>query len=76
MQPTCITTDKAECYPPALRACLPSVEHRSSKYFTYGLERDHGHPKQRLRPMRGLGVPTSADIVTRGHALILTLSNR
>ncbi len=28
--PTRVTTDKAKCYPPALRTVLPNVEHRSS----------------------------------------------
>ncbi len=38
-----------------------------------GLERDHGHLKQRLRPMRGFKCPVSAGILTRGHALIQNL---
>ena len=51
--PTRVTTDKAKCYPPALRVVLPTVEHRTSKYLNNGLERDHQHLKQRLYPMRG-----------------------
>ncbi len=39
--PTRVTTDKAKCYPPALRTVLPLAEHRSSKYLNNGLERDH-----------------------------------
>ncbi len=73
VRPTRITTDKAKCYPPALRACLPGVEHRCSKYLNNGLERDHGHFKQRLKPMRGFKQVTSADIVPRGHALVQNL---
>ena len=46
--PERVTTDKAKCYPPALRAVLPVVEHRTSKYLNNGMERDHGHLKQRL----------------------------
>ena len=53
--PARVTTDKATCYPPALRAVLPDVEHRTSKYLNNGIERDHGHLKQRLYPMRGWG---------------------
>ncbi len=30
--PSQVTTDKAKCYPLALRAVLPTVEHRTSKY--------------------------------------------
>jgi transposase-like protein len=41
VSPARITTDKAKCYPPALRAVLPQAEHRSSKYLNNGLERDH-----------------------------------
>ena len=49
---------------PATHPCCghsPSAEHRSSKYLNNGLERDHGHLKQRLRPMRGFKQLTSAD---------------
>ncbi len=31
-----VVTDKAACYPPALRAVLPTAEHRSSKYLNNG----------------------------------------
>ena len=71
--PTRVTTDKAKCYPPALRAVLPDVEHRTSKYLNNGIERDHGHLKQRVYPMRGFKRATSADIIARGHALIRNL---
>lgn len=73
--PRRITTDKARCSPPALRATLPDAEHRASKYLNNGVERDHGHLKQRLRPMRGFKQATSADTVARGHALIRNLQN-
>ncbi len=39
------------------------------------MERDHGHLKQRLRPMRGFKRAASADTVARGHALIRNLQN-
>ena len=68
--PTRVTTDKAKCYPPALRVVLPDVEHRRSRYLNNGLERDHSHFKQRLYPMRGFKQPAAADIFGRGHALI------
>jgi transposase, IS6 family len=73
--PELVITDQAGCYPPALRALLPAVEHRCSKYLNNGLERDHGHLKQRLRPMRGFKQLASADVLTRGHALIQSLRN-
>jgi transposase-like protein len=52
VSPRRVTTDTATCYPAALRAVLPTVEHRSSKYLNNGLERDHHHLKGRVRPMR------------------------
>jgi transposase-like protein len=68
-----VTTDKARCYPPALRAVLPHVEHRRSKYLNTGLERDHSHLKQRLYPMRGFKRGGSADTRARGHAMMRNL---
>ena len=75
VRPTRVTTDKAKCYPPALRVVLPNVEHRRSKYLNNGMERDHGHLKQRVYPMRGFKQAASADIIARGHALIRNLRN-
>ena len=73
--PSRVTTDKAKCYPPALRAVFPDAEHRTSKYLNNGIERDHGHLKQRLYPMRGFKQATSADVIVRGHALVRNLRN-
>src|SRR3712207_1624620 len=46
MRPKRVTMDKATCYPPALRAVLADVEHRTSQYLNHGMERDHGQLKQ------------------------------
>ncbi len=73
VRPTRVTTDKAKCFPPALRATLPNSEHRCTKYLNNGMERDHGHLKQRLRPLSGFKQATSADTFARGHALIRNL---
>ena len=70
-----VATDKAACYPPALRALLPTAAHRCSKYLNNGLERDHGRLKQRLRPMRGFKQLASADTLARGCALVQHLRN-
>jgi transposase-like protein len=75
LTPERIVTDRARCYPPALRAVLPNVEHQCSRYSNNALERDHGHLKQQLRPMRGFKHPASADTVVRGHALVQNLRN-
>jgi putative transposase len=75
--PERIVTERARCYPPALRAVLlRSVEHRCSRYVINALECDYGHLKQRLRPMRGFKDPASAEVVVRGyHALVQNLRN-
>ncbi len=75
MRPERVTTDRAKCYPPALRAVLPDAEHRTSKYLNNSLERDHQHLKQRLCSMRGFKNAFAADILCRGHALIRNLRN-
>ena len=71
--PTRVTTDKAKCYPPALRAALPGVEHHSSHYLNNGPERDHQHLRGRTRPMRHFKRLPRANTFCRGHALIRNL---
>ena len=71
--PTPKTTDKAKCYPPALRTLLPNVDHRRSKYLNNGLERDHQHLKGRIRPMRSFKPVDSASTFSRGHAVVRNL---
>jgi transposase-like protein len=63
--PRAVTSDKAKCYPPALRAVLPEAEHRSSKYLNNGLERDHQFLKGRVRPMRRFKATHSAGTFCR-----------
>ena len=75
VRPDRATTDKAGCYPPAMRAVLPGAERRTVRFLNNGLERDHGHLKQRVRPMRGFKSPASADVLSRGHGLIQNLRN-
>ncbi len=65
--PTQVTTDKAKSYPKAVRAVLPTVEHRSSKYLNNGLERDHQHLKGRIRPMRRFKTTASASTFCCGQ---------
>src|SRR3982075_416054 len=68
--PRRVITDKPATYPPALAAAVPGVLHRTGRFRTNGVERDHGFLKERLRPMRGLKCVASAAIFTRGHALM------
>ncbi len=75
VRPERVTTDRAKCYPPALRVVLPDAEHRRSKYLNNGIERDHGHLKQRLSTMRGFKQVASAGVIVRGHGLIQNLRN-
>jgi IS6 family transposase len=68
--PRRVITDKAATYPPALAAAVPGVLHRTGRYRTNGIERDHGFLKERLRPMRGLKSVASAAVFMHGHALM------
>lgn len=68
--PRRVITDKAATYPPALAVVVPGVLHRTGRYRTNGIERDHGFLKERLRPMRGLKSISAAAIFVRGHALM------
>ena len=71
--PTRVTSDKARCYPPALRTFLPEAEHRSSKYLNNGLERDHQHLKGRVRPMRRFKATANGSTFCREHPLVRNL---
>lgn len=69
--PTRVITDKGRCYPPAVRAVLPTAEHRSSHSLNNGLERDqHQHLNGRTRPMRHFKRLARANTFCQGHALI------
>jgi transposase-like protein len=74
--PRRVITDKAATYPPALAAAVPGVLHRTGRYRTNGIERDHGFLKERLRPMRCLKSVVSAAIFMRGHSLMRNIRDR
>jgi transposase-like protein len=71
--PTRLTSAKAKCNPPALRALLPTADRRCSKDLNTGLERDHQFLKGRVRPMRRFKSTATASTFCRGHALIRNL---
>jgi transposase-like protein len=74
--PSRVTTDKAKCYPPALRAVFPIAEQRSSHYLNNELERDHQHLQGRARPMRRFRrfkQTATAGTFCQGHALVRNL---
>src|SRR3981081_1505396 len=67
--PRRVITDKAATSPPALTVALPCVLHRTGRYRTNGIERDHGFVKERLRPMRGLKSVASVAVFMAGPHL-------
>jgi transposase-like protein len=68
--PVEVTTDKAAVYPHVLEELAPSAWHCTQAYANNRNEADHGQPKRRLRPMRGLKTDQSARINTAKHAFI------
>jgi hypothetical protein len=68
--PRRVITDKAATYTPALATVVPGVLQRTGRNGTNGIERDHGFPRERLRPMRGVKSVVSAAIFSSGHALV------
>jgi transposase-like protein len=68
-----IVTDRAPTYPVVLEELLPAAWHRTDRYANNRVEADHGRPKARLRPMRGLKRDRSTTIVIAGHAFVQNL---
>src|SRR6266550_4970991 len=74
--PRRVITDKAAAFPPALDLPVAGVLHRTGRYRTNGIERDHGFLKERLRQMRGLKSAASAAVFMRGHTLMRNIRRR
>jgi transposase-like protein len=70
--PVEVVTDQAATYPIVLEE-LPAAWHRTDRYANNRVEADHGRPKARLSPMRGLKQDRSARIVIAGHAFVENL---
>jgi transposase-like protein len=68
--PVEVVTDHAPVYPGVLEELVPAAWHRTDQYANNRIEADHGRPKARLWPMRGLKQDRSARIVITGHAFI------
>ena len=68
-----VITDKSPVYPAVLEELLPAAWHRTDRYANNRVECDHGRPKARLRPMRGLKQDRSARVVIAGHAFVQNL---
>ncbi len=58
--PVRVTTDKAKCYPPALRAVLPGVEHRRHKGLNNRAENSHCPTRRRERVLQRFKSPGHA----------------
>jgi transposase-like protein len=56
--PEHVVTDRAAFYPSAIRTCATGAKHTATGFYnlvisTNRCERNHGHVKSRIRPMRG-----------------------
>jgi IS6 family transposase len=72
--PVEVTTDRAPVYPRVIDELMPRARHVTEQYANNRVEADHGRPKARLRPMRGLKRRDSARTVVAGHAFVQKLS--
>jgi transposase, IS6 family len=71
--PAELTTDRARAYLQVLDELLPTARHVTEQYANNPIEADHGRPKARLRPMRGLKRLRCAAVVAAGHAFVQNL---
>jgi transposase-like protein len=68
-----VTTDRAPVYPRVLDELVAGALRVTEQYANNAVECDHGRPKARLRPMRGLKRFRSARILAAGHAFVQNL---
>ena len=71
--PTEVVTDGAPVYPNVLDELVPAAWHHVERYANNRIEADHGRPKHRLRPMRGLRTDRTASVIITGLAFIQNL---
>lgn len=71
--PAEVTTDRAPVYARVLDEPIPPALHTAERYANNPAETNHGRPKARLRPMRGLKRRRSAQIVAAGHTFVQDL---
>jgi len=67
--PVEVVTDHAPAYPQIVDKVAPQARHITERYANNSIEADHGRPKARLRPMRGLKRLASAR-THRGRACL------
>jgi IS6 family transposase len=71
--PVEVVADRAATDPLVLEELLPAAWHRTERYANYRIEANHGRPKARLRPMRGLKQDRSARVIIAGHGFVQEL---
>ncbi len=52
---------------------MPAACHVTDQYANNPIESDHGRLKSSLRPMRGLKLLRSAQVISAGHAFVQNL---
>ncbi len=67
-RPVEASTDKAPVHPRLLDGLLPEAYHVDAARENNRIEADHSRLKTRLRPIRGLKRPRSAQTISAGHA--------
>ena len=68
--PAEVVTDGAPFYPAVLDELIPSAWHHVERYANNPIESDHAQLKRRLRPMRGLRIDQTAQVIIAGHAFV------
>jgi transposase-like protein len=68
-----VVTDAAPVYPAVLDELVPAAWHHVEQHANNPIEADHGRLKRRLRPMRGLQIDRTAQVVIAGHAFVQNL---
>jgi transposase, IS6 family len=68
-----VTTDRAPAYPRVLDEVVPEAWHVVEQYANNPIDADHGRPKARTRPMRGVKRLRCVQVIGSGHAFIQNL---
>jgi IS6 family transposase len=71
--PAEVTTDQAPVDPAVLEDRRPAARHCTDQDANNRVEGDHGRPKARLGPVRGLKQDRGARVVLAGHAFVQNL---
>jgi transposase-like protein len=71
--PAEVITDRLPALAIVIEELVPAAWHHTGRYENNRVECDHGRPKARLRPMRGVKRNRTASVVIRGHAFIQNL---